>query len=349
MNSEDPKNTGNTELAELINRPLTIGSRKIVGRLILAPMTGLGHVAFRQWLDELGGCSLMYSEMCSAARIPEENRHKSAYFRWRDEESSRLVIQIVGADARRMVRAARRIESEGLFGVDINLGCSTKEICKYNQGAALLKDPVTALGMVEAVRRAVTGPLTVKFRTGWMDDPRPAVELAQGLEDVGVDALIFHPRVAPDVRTRHPRWEYIGLVKEAVSIPVFGNGNVFDAEDCLKMFLHTGCDGVALGRIAIARPWIFKEWSQGGIPRRRDYLNGSIRLLRLLNQHFDPVKALMRFRQYASYLAANFSYGNSLFNRLRSAPDADAVEAILNDFFDSEPRELLRPNMNFLR
>jgi nifR3 family TIM-barrel protein len=339
----------NSQLAELINRPLAIGSRKIANRLILAPMTGLGHVAFRQWLDELGWCGLMYSEMCSAARIPQENRFKSAYFRWRDEEAGRLVVQIVGSDAWRMARAARRIENEGLFGVDINLGCSVKDICRYHQGAALLKNPRAALKMVETICRAVSCPVTVKYRTGWRDDPRPAVDLARGLADVGVDALIFHPRVAPDVRTRPPRWAYIGLVKEAVTIPVFGNGNVFDAEDCLKMFLQTGCDGVALGRIAVARPWIFREWSQDGRAPDRDYLKGSKRLLQLLAHHYDPARALRRFRQYASYLAANFSFGNTLFNRIRSATDADAVEKILDDFFDSRPRELLGPNMNFLR
>lgn len=338
-----------TRLADLINRPMTIGSRKIAGRLILAPMTGLGHVAFRQWLDELGGCSLMYSEMCSAARIPQENRHRSAYFRWRDEEAGRLVMQIVGADAQRMAQAACRIEAEGLFGVDINLGCSVKEIYKYNQGAALLKDHDAVLRMVETIRGAISCPLTVKYRTGWQDDPRPAVDLARRLEVVGVDALIFHPRIAPDRRTRPPKWEYIGRVKEAVSIPVFGNGNVFDAEDCLKMFLQTGCDGVALGRMAIARPWIFREWSQGGDLHARDYLKGSIRFLHLLNQHFDPVRALRRFRQYATYLAANFSFGNSLFNRLRSATDADEAAKVLTDFFASNPKELTRPNMNFLR
>ena len=291
----------------------------------------------------------MYSEMCSAARIPQENRQHSAYFRWRDEEAGRLVMQIVGADAQRMTKAACRIEAEGLFGVDINLGCSVKEICKYNQGAALLKDPDAVLSMVAAIRGAISCPLTVKYRTGWQDDPRPAVDLARRLEDVGVDALIFHPRVAPDRRTRPPKWEYIGLVKEAVSIPVFGNGNVFDAEDCLNMFLQTGCDGVALGRMAIARPWIFAQWSRAGGSISNDYLKGSLRLLQLLGQHYDPVTALRRFRQYATYLAANFSFGNTLFNGIRSATDADEVEEILFDFFDSRPRELLRPNMNFLR
>ena len=326
-----------------------IGSRVIGNRLLLAPMTGLGHVAFRQWLEELGGCGLMCSEMCSAARIPHENRHLSPYFRWRDQEAGKLLIQIVGSDPQRMAAAAIRIESEGLFGVDINLGCAVPEICRIRQGAALLKDPDSAVQLVDRVRRSVACPLTVKFRTGWQDDPRQAVDLARRLEQVGVDALIFHPRVAPDIRTRPPRWEYIGLIKHSVSIPVFGNGNVFDARDCLKMFRQTGCDGVALGRLAIARPWSFAAWGRAEDQLPPAYLEGSLRLLQLLGQHFEPVTAMRRFRQYASYLASNFSFGNTLFNCIRRAPDLEASRAVLTDFFGRDPVELRRPNMNFLR
>ena len=113
------------KISKLLNRPLKIGTKTIPNRLVLAPMTFLGHIAFRQVLDELGGCGLMFSEMCSAGRIPTEDRHTSPYFRWRDEESGYLSIQILGNKPARMALAAQRIEDEGLWGVDINLGCST--------------------------------------------------------------------------------------------------------------------------------------------------------------------------------------------------------------------------------
>lgn len=336
------------ELSIRLNQPLQIGPKTIANRLVMAPMTFLGHVAFRQILSELGGCGLMFSEMCSAGRIPQEDRHTSPYFRWRDGEAHRLAIQVVGNKPRRVALAAQRIEAEGLWGVDINMGCSTKAICKHRLGAALLKDIAAAVDLVSQVRRAVACPVTVKFRTGWEDDPRIPVEFARRLEDVGVDALTFHPRVAPDRRNRPPRWEYIGLVKQAVSIPVFGNGDVFDARDCLEMLKTTGCDGVAIGRIAIARPWSFAQWTLDTRPPTDAYKKVALRLCRLLPRYFDTKAALRRFKRYAPYLAANFTFGNTLYNRLRNAEDFESIEALLHDFFNNSPQELRRPNMNFL-
>ena len=338
-----------TALTSILNRPLQIGSKTISNRLVLAPMTFLGHVAYRHLLDEFGGCGLMFSEMCSAGRIPQEDRFASPYFRWRDEEAGRLSIQIVGNKPERMALAAQRIETEGLWGVDINLGCSTTAICKHNQGAALLKDTRAAMALVDRVRRAVQCPVTVKFRTGWQDDPRIPVEFALRLEDTGVDALIFHPRVAPDRRNRPPRWEYIGHVKQAVSIPVFGNGDVFDAGDCLRMLETTGCDGVALGRMAIARPWLFARWTQGVAHPTAIFRDTALRLSALLRHYFEFKSALRRFQRYAPYLAANFAFGNTLYNRLRNAADFQAIDTILHDFFQNEPRKLSRPNLNFFR
>lgn len=337
------------KLGSLLNRPLPIGGRTIPNRLVLAPMTYLGHVAFRHLLEELGYHGLMFSEMCSAARLPQENRRISGYFRWRDEEADRLIVQIVGADPEKMAVAAQRIESEGFFGVDINLGCSVKGICRFGQGAALLKEADTAIGIVRRVRRAVRCPVTVKFRIGWQDDSRNPVEMARRLEDAGVDALTFHPRIAPDRRNRPPRWEYIARVKQAVSIPVFGNGNVFDADDCFKMLTTTDCDGISLGRLAIARPWIFAQWLKGVHPPETIWRDAALRLCRLLPDHFDNMRALRRYKRYAAYLSANFAFGNHLFNCIQKAADIDAVEAVLVDFFDSDPLLLKRPNLNFLR
>jgi nifR3 family TIM-barrel protein len=336
-----------SNLTEYLSQPLKIGDKSIDKRLVLAPMSFLGHIAFRELLAHYGGYGLLFSEMCSARAIPNENRFVSPYFRWRDKERSRLICQIFGNEPPVMAEAARRIENEGLFGVDINLGCSNARICRRNCGAALLKNPDLATAIVASVREAISCPLTVKFRTGWKDDPDNAVQLAKRFEDAGADALTFHPRVAPDRRSRPAKWAYIGLVKQAVSIPVFGNGDVFDRSDCLKMIEETGCDGVALGRMAIARPWIFAEISGDLHPNRELFLDATIRLIRLCETHFDPVRAIKRFKRFSFYFCANFRFGHTLYTRILNAVELKDIETLLKSFFDQSPEIAPRPNMNF--
>jgi tRNA-dihydrouridine synthase len=256
----------------------------------------------------------------------------------------------MGAESDKMVDAARRIEDEGLFGVDINLGCSVKSVCRFQQGAGLLREPAKAGALVRRVRKAVKCPVTVKFRTGWEDNPAIPVELARRLEDAGADLLTFHPRGAPDRRNRPARWEYIEMVKQAVSIPVLGNGDVFSADDCRKMMETTGCDGVALGRIAIARPWVFDQWVHGkdGVPIHVCRWT-ALRLLDLIRTYFDGVRAIRRYKRYAAYLSANFVFGNSLFNRLRNALDMETIENVVHHFFEQNPKTLKQPNLNLMR
>jgi nifR3 family TIM-barrel protein len=336
-----------TELANTLNTSLFIGNRSIAKRLVLAPMAFVGNIAFREQIDRFGGYGLLFTEMCSAKRIPNENRYVSSYFRWRDSELGYLVCQIFGADPAIMAAAAQRIEKEGFFGIDLNFGCSDVSICRQNCGAAILNQPDLAAKIVVAVRKSVSIPLFVKFRTGWRDGPRAAVDLAKRFEDAGADALTFHPRVAPDRRSRPPRWEYIAMVKQTVSIPVFGNGNVFDQKDCWNMLQTTGCDGVAIGRMAIARPWLFAEWSDGLKVDSGIYFETASSLAKLMLRHFNPGKALRRFKKFAFYFSANFKFGHTLFTRIRNAHDMQEVETILFRFFETPAETLSRPNMNF--
>lgn len=338
----------NQALFSFLNKPLAIADRTVAGRLFLAPMTQLGNVAFRELLATYGGYGLLFSEMSSARAIPHENRQISTYFRWRDEEKKWLVWQLLGSDPETMAAAARRVEKEGLFGVDINLGCSVAAICRHRGGAALLKTPDQAIEIVSAIRKAISIPLFVKFRTGWSDSPRNAVDLARRFEDAGVDALTFHPRVAPDIRTRPPKWEYIGKVKEAVDIPVIGNGNVFSPEDCLTMIKSTGCDAVAIGRMAVAQPWLFAQWALQFEPPEEIYKTIALDLATLLNKHFDPIAALRRYKKFARYFAANFRYGHTFYTRILNTAHMAAITDAVNDFFKTPPDLCRHPNQNFM-
>ena len=337
------------ELSKLLCRPLSIRQKTIQKRLVLSPMAFIGNVAFRELLATYGGYGLLFTEMCSAKRIPHENRHTSSYFRWRDEECAHLVCQIFGADPEIMAEAARKIEKEDFFGVDINFGCSDVSICRQNCGAAVLNDPDLASRIVAAVRKAVSIPLFVKFRLGWEDDPRPSIDLAQRFENAGADALTFHPRVAPDRRARPAKWEYIRLVKQSVSIPIFGNGDVFDHNDCLHLMKSTGCDGIAIGRTAIARPWVFAEWTEDLVAQKDVFFESAIKLATFLAKHYEPPKAIRRFKRFAYYFSANFKFGHTLYTRILNAPDIQAAEKVLHQFFETIPEVVRRPNMNFFR
>lgn len=332
---------------KFLTTPLKIRDQQIDNRLMLAPMSGLGNAAFRELLAEYGGPGLMFMEMCSARSVPQENRHVSSVFRWRDAELPWLVCQIFGDSPADMAAAARRVEKEGFFGVDLNFGCSVARICKRNCGAALLKSPDQAVNIVKAVRQAVQFPVFVKFRTGWTDSPAPAVEMARRFEAAGADALTFHPRVAPDRRARPPKWAYIGEVKCAVSIPVFGNGNVFSAADCEAMLLKTGCDGVALGRGAVARPWVFSEMVHGRRFGPESYAEMFNRLIDLLAAHYDEASALRRFRKAAVYMAAYFRYGHAFNKRLRKAADLNELRARVDEYLQTPPELSAEPNLNF--
>jgi tRNA-dihydrouridine synthase len=246
-----------------------------------------------------------------------------------------------------MAEAARRIEEERFFGVDINFGCSQVSICRQDCGASILNHPELAAQIVSVVRKAVSIPLFVKYRIGWRNHAGVAVDVARRFEAAGADALTFHPRVAPDRRSRPPKWEYIGMVKQAVSIPVFGNGNVFTDSDCLKMMETTGCDGVAVGRMALARPWLFAEWTDGDLFEPDVYLKTPIHLAGLLQKHFDREQALRRFKRFCFYYAANFKFGHTFFTGINKVNTMRAAEAFVHQFFNRPAEVASRPNLNF--
>lgn len=336
-------------LSEFLNTPLQVGGRTLNSRLVLAPLSKLGHVAFRELLSGFGGCGLMFSEMSSSREVQQGSRSKATGFMWRPEELDMLVCQLFGDDPETMGRAARQVEKQGFFGVDINFGCAVAAVCRRGCGAQLLKTPDQAVRIVAAVRRRVSLPVFVKYRTGWQDSPEPAVQLARRFEAAGADALTFHPRVAPDRRTRPPKWEYIAGVKAAVSIPVFGNGNVFCEEDCLEMVRTTGCDGVALGRLAIARPWIFSQWVDRMKLPAEIFRTCALDLIALLEKHFEPVVAMRRLNRFFSYYAANFKFGHTLYARMCTARTPEDARRILNRFYAQAPETVKTPKITLLR
>lgn len=337
----------NTEiLSQYLNHPLTIRDRIVSPKIVLAPMAGLGHIAMRQLISEFGGFGLLFTGMCSAKAVPHENPNTSVVFQWRDEELPSLVCQIFGSDPQSMALAAQRIEKEGFFGVDLNFGCSVAAICKKGAGAALLKNPHLCSDIVSAVRQAVDIPLFVKFRTGWQNSRQLAVDMARRFEDAGADALTFHPRVAPDRRNRPPRWELIKDVQKAVDIPVFGNGNLYEQRDGIKMFELTDCAGLSVGRMAIARPWLFAQWTNGFCPDNTIYHSTATRYLKILSEHYDDFFALKFFKKFLPYFCANFKFGHQILKKLTACQSIQDAEIRLDTIFQNPPQAQSTPNQH---
>ena len=331
-----------------LNTELKIGNKKIKNRLVFASMSKLGNVAFRMLLEHFGSCGLYFSEMSSAVRIPFENPKNSNVYRFYNEEKDKLVWQILGSDPEKMSIAASRIENDGFFGVDLNFSCSAAKIVKKGFGAAILKDSDTAVNIVRAIRNKVQIPIFIKYRTGWKDDPKLAVDLAKKFEQSGADALTFHPRVAPDRRTRKPKWEYISKVKKAVNIPVFGNGNVFTFEDCIKMIQTTNCDGISLGRIAVNSPWIFDKWLNNKEINYNIYLETVKIYIKLLQDNFNEKIAIKRFKKFVFYYCAGFKYGHSLYSKLINCNSFNDLLKEFEIFFLQRPEHLEIPNANLI-
>ena len=327
-------------------KSIEIGGKIVENRLFLAPMAGLGHVALRQLILEFGGPGLLFTGMCSAKAVPSENPEVSHVFKFRKQELKHLVCQIFGSDPQDMVKAAKRIEQEGFFGVDLNFGCSVAAICKKGCGAALLKTPDIAVKIVEQVRKAVSIPVFVKFRIGWEPDIAVVKATAKKFENAGADLLVFHPRIAPDRRTRPPKWEYIAIVKKAVSIPVFGNGNIFSKADMEQMVKETLCDGVSIGRLAIAKPWIFSLWTNQLKNYDNIYHHTAIRMTDLFLQHYGEFIGVKFFKKWAPYFSANFKFSHAINKKLLYNTTMVEIRKCIDEIFQETPEIAKKPNQN---
>jgi tRNA-dihydrouridine synthase B len=229
---------------------------------VLAPMAGVTDTVFRRFIRSLGGCGLIMTEFTSADGVLRAKDQKAKRYLHFYEDEHPISAQLFGSDPRVMAEAAKIVEGLGFDLVDLNLGCPAKKVVKCNGGSGLLRDLPRIDGIFEAVRKAVTIPFTVKFRAGWNDEEIVCVELAKMAEDCGLCAVALHARTREQGYSGNARWEWIAAVKDAVKIPVIGNGDIRSPEDACAMVASTGCDAVMIGRTAPANPWIFRQIEQ---------------------------------------------------------------------------------------
>ena len=317
--------------------------RRTVGPpLILAPMAGITDMTYRLLLRRIGGVGLVTMEFVSSEGLTRGNRRTERLLRF-DPAERPLSVQIYGADAARMSVAAARVEEMQVDACDINMGCPANKVLKGCAGAGLMRDLGKAREIVAACRTALpTTPLTVKFRLGLTDETVNYLELARICEGEGAAAVALHARTAKQMYTGRADWSRIARLKETVSIPVVGNGDVDTPEDVVRMFRETGCDAVMCGRATMKNPWIFRQaaellagrpYQPATLEERRDVILAHFRLIRE-NDGDQPKLVMGKLRTFTGWYTHGLPNGTELRRRIQSLPSPEAFLDAVYDFFD---------------
>lgn len=315
----------------------TIGPIRLEHPVVMAPMAGVTDLPYRLIARELGA-ALVYSELVSAKGICYGS-DRTLKLLETDEAERPVGLQIFGGEADVMVQAAMHVQEGQPDLLDINMGCPVPKVTRNDEGCALMLDPQRAGRLVGRVVEAVDLPVTVKIRKGWDDQHVTAPAVARELERAGVTAIAIHGRTREAFYTGSADWSIIREVKQAVDIPVIGNGDVTSPQDAARMLEETGCDAVMIGRACLGDPWIFRRvvrYLQTGellpMPSARERLEMAMRHLRMAVDFKGEYRAVREMRKPVAWYLKGISGSNRIKQRVQREEQAAIVLEVLADF-----------------
>lgn len=318
-------------------KALQLGPVRVDPPLWLAPMAGVTDRDFRLIVRRIGGVGVVSMEFISSKAIVSGNQ-KTRELMYFSAEERPLAIQIYGSDAATMREAALVVEELGADLCDINMGCPANKVLKGCAGAALMGDLKLAEEVISSVRKAISIPLTVKFRLGLDDCRRNYLDLGRICEANGVAAVAMHARTARQMFSGEADWSHLRTLKETLSIPVIGNGDVREPEDAVRMLAETGCDGVMVGRGATRNPWLFRQIAariSGGqvteptLADRRDLILGHFRMVA---ERESSTYALHKLRKFTGWYTHGLPNGRRLRQEINQIPDVPSFLATVEEF-----------------